>query len=40
MLSPAAEIANKVKEATTNKGGGKAGLQDRKGGAVGHAKYM
>jgi hypothetical protein len=36
----AAEIAAKVKAATTNMGGGKAGLQDRKGGAVGHAKYM
>lgn len=35
----AAEIAAKVKAATTNMGGGKAGLQDRKGGPVGHAKY-
>ena len=35
----AKEIANKVAEATTNKGGGKAGLADRKGGAAGHAKY-
>jgi len=36
----AAEIKNKVKEATMNKGGGKAGLQDRLGGAAGHAKFM
>jgi len=35
----AAEIKAKVHAATTNMGGGKAGLQDRKGGAVGHAKY-
>ena len=27
------------REATTNKGGGKAGLADRKGGAAGHAKF-
>lgn len=36
----AAEIKAKAHAATTNMGGGKAGLQDRKGGAVGHAKYM
>lgn len=36
----AAEIKAKAKASTENKGGGKAGLQDRKGGAVGHAKYM
>ena len=36
----AAEIKAKVHAATTNMGGGKAGLQDRKGGAVGHAKYQ
>jgi hypothetical protein len=35
-----AEIKAKIAAAETNKGGGKAGLQDRKGGAVGHAKYM
>lgn len=35
----AAEIAAKVKAATQNKGGGKAGLADRKGGAVGHSKF-
>jgi hypothetical protein len=35
----AAEIKAKIHAATTNMGGGKAGLQDRKGGAVGHAKY-
>ncbi len=27
-------------EATTNKGGGKAGLMDRLGGAAGHAKFI
>lgn len=36
----AAEMKAKAHAATTNMGGGKAGLQDRKGGAVGHAKYM
>lgn len=36
----AAEIAAKVKASTTNQGGGKAGLEDRKGGKAGHAKYM
>lgn len=35
----AAELAAKAKAATQNAGGGKAGLADRKGGAVGHAKY-
>ena len=35
----ASEIKNKVHAATTNMGGGKAGLQDRLGGKVGHAKY-
>ncbi|KAL4422255.1 hypothetical protein ABPG75_008452 [Micractinium tetrahymenae] len=34
-----AELAAKAKAATQNAGGGKAGLADRKGGAVGHAKY-
>jgi hypothetical protein len=34
-----AEIKKKTAEATTNKGGGKAGLADRKGGAAGHAKF-
>jgi hypothetical protein len=36
----AAELAKKAKESTTNKGGGKEGLADRKGGKAGHAKYM
>lgn len=35
----AAELAAKAKAATINAGGGKAGLQDRKGGSVGHARY-
>jgi hypothetical protein len=35
----AREIASKVAAATQNKGGGKAGLADRKGGAAGHAKF-
>lgn len=34
-----AELAAKAKAALQNAGGGKAGLQDRKGGAVGHAKF-
>ena len=34
-----AELAAKAKAATVNKGGGKAGLADRKGGNVGHAKF-
>lgn len=40
LMPAAAEIKAKAHAATTNMGGGKAGLQDRKGGAVGHAKYM
>uniref|UniRef100_A0A7S0UJ91 C2H2-type domain-containing protein n=1 Tax=Polytomella parva TaxID=51329 RepID=A0A7S0UJ91_9CHLO len=36
----AAEIAAKVHAATTNMGGGKAGLADRLGGRAGHAKYQ
>lgn len=35
-----AEIKAKVHAATTNMGGGKAGLQDRLGGKVGHAKFQ
>lgn len=35
----AAEIKAKVHAATCNMGGGKAGLQDRLGGNVGHARY-
>ncbi|KAI8466542.1 MAG: hypothetical protein J3K34DRAFT_524471 [Monoraphidium minutum] len=35
----AAEIKAKITAATVNKGGGKEGLQDRKGGNVGHARY-
>ena len=34
-----AELAAKAKAATINKGGGKSGLADRKGGAVGHSKF-
>jgi len=34
-----AEIKKKIADATTNKGGGAAGLADRKGGVVGHAKF-
>uniref|UniRef100_A0A061RGX5 C2H2-type domain-containing protein n=1 Tax=Tetraselmis sp. GSL018 TaxID=582737 RepID=A0A061RGX5_9CHLO len=33
------EINKKISDATTNKGGGKAGYEDRKGGKAGHAKY-
>ena len=33
----AKELKQKQDAALTNKGGGKAGLQDRKGGAAGHA---
>uniref|UniRef100_A0A7S1X1G5 Polycomb protein SUZ12-like zinc finger domain-containing protein n=1 Tax=Tetraselmis chuii TaxID=63592 RepID=A0A7S1X1G5_9CHLO len=33
------EINKKIADATQNRGGGKAGLADRKGGAAGHAKY-
>eukprot|EP00389_Voromonas_pontica_P015926 GDKH01024918.1.p1 GENE.GDKH01024918.1~~GDKH01024918.1.p1 ORF type:complete len:101 (-),score=11.96 GDKH01024918.1:333-635(-) len=36
----AAALASKASEATTNKGGGKSGLSDRKGGSAGHAKYQ
>ncbi|PNW79472.1 hypothetical protein CHLRE_09g416500v5 [Chlamydomonas reinhardtii] len=36
----AKEIAQKVAAATTNKGGGQAGLADRLGGKVGHAKFQ
>lgn len=35
----AKEIAGKIAAATQNKGGGKAGLADRKGGQAGHAKF-
>mmetsp|Transcript_3687 Transcript_3687/g.10686 ORF Transcript_3687/g.10686 Transcript_3687/m.10686 type:complete len:104 (-) Transcript_3687:7667-7978(-) len=35
----AAELAAKAKAALQNKGGGSAGLKDRLGGKVGHAKY-
>lgn len=35
----AKEINKKIAEASTNKGGGKAGLKDRQGGAAGHAKF-
>eukprot|EP00656_Telonema_subtile_P046272 TRINITY_DN52658_c0_g1_i1.p1 TRINITY_DN52658_c0_g1~~TRINITY_DN52658_c0_g1_i1.p1 ORF type:complete len:131 (-),score=22.13 TRINITY_DN52658_c0_g1_i1:27-419(-) len=35
-----AEIAKKNHLATTNMGGGKAGLKDRLGGAAGHAKFV
>ena len=35
----AKELKQKQDAALTNKGGGKAGLQDRKGGAAGHAKF-
>jgi hypothetical protein len=35
----AAEIKSKVAAATTNKGGGNAGKEDRLGGKAGHAKY-
>ena len=34
-----AELAGKAFNATVNRGGGQAGLQDRKGGKAGHAKY-
>lgn len=34
-----AEIKKKTADATQNKGGGAAGLADRKGGAAGHAKF-
>lgn len=35
-----AELKKKAHDATINRGGGQAGLQDRKGGAVGHAKCV
>ena len=35
----AGKLAAKAKEATTNKGGGKAGQADRKGGAAGHSRF-
>ncbi|KAK9816706.1 hypothetical protein WJX72_003986 [[Myrmecia] bisecta] len=35
----ASELAAKAAAALTNKGGGKAGLKDRLGGEVGHAKF-
>jgi len=34
------EIMGKIAEATTNKGGGKAGQEDRLGGKGGHAKFQ
>jgi len=34
-----AELAQKAKDALTNKGGGDAGKKDRAGGSVGHSKY-
>ena len=34
------EIMGKIADATTNKGGGKAGLEDRQGGKGGHAKFQ
>ncbi|CAJ1030975.1 hypothetical protein Q4I32_005702 [Leishmania shawi] len=36
----AAETARKNHLATTNMGGGSAGLADRKGGAAGHSKFI
>lgn len=36
----ASEIKAKIAAATTNKGGGAAGLEDRKGGKAGHAKFQ
>jgi hypothetical protein len=36
----AAELKAKEKAATTNMGGGKAGLADRLGGKAGHAKFQ
>eukprot|EP00889_Picochlorum_renovo_P003841 jgi/Picre1/30871/NNA_006230.t1 len=35
----AAELKAKAFNATVNRGGGSAGLQDRKGGKVGHSKF-
>jgi hypothetical protein len=34
-----AELKAKAEAATRNKGGGKEGLEDRKGGKAGHAKF-
>ncbi|CAG9462881.1 unnamed protein product [Pedinophyceae sp. YPF-701] len=34
-----AELKKKARDATINRGGGSAGLEDRKGGKAGHAKY-
>eukprot|EP01084_Bolivina_argentea_P051830 95307_1 len=36
----AKELAKKAKEATTNKGGGGAGVSDRAGGKAGHSKFI
>ena len=36
----AASLNNKVRDALENRGGGKDGLNDRKGGAAGHAKFQ
>ena len=35
----AAELKKKEADATTNRGGGNAGISDRKGGAAGHSKW-
>mmetsp|Transcript_27025 Transcript_27025/g.45271 ORF Transcript_27025/g.45271 Transcript_27025/m.45271 type:complete len:108 (-) Transcript_27025:12-335(-) len=35
----AASLNAKIADALTNKGGGKAGVADRKGGVAGHAKF-
>mmetsp|Transcript_169 Transcript_169/g.434 ORF Transcript_169/g.434 Transcript_169/m.434 type:complete len:106 (-) Transcript_169:146-463(-) len=35
----AAELKQKEKDATCNRGGGSAGVKDRQGGSVGHSKY-
>ena len=35
----AASMNKKSKESTENKGGGKAGAKDRKGGKAGHSKF-
>jgi len=36
----AAELAKKAKDATVNRGGGNKGIEDRKGGVAGHAKFQ
>ena len=36
----AREIKRKTDEATQNKGGGKRGLEDRRGGSSGHSKFL